>query len=106
MDLTYLSQIAMQVISYGGMAKSEYLKALTEFKKKNMEAGNQYLDKGDKYALEAHKIHAQVLNKEMSEATPQISLLLTHAEDQLMSAEIIRLLVNEVSELYSNKKGD
>lgn len=103
MDLKYLSEVAMQVISYSGMAKSEYINALAEYKKNDKEKGDKLLANGDKYALEAHKSHTQVLSKEMSEESPQISLLLTHAEDQLMNAETIRLLVVELSELHLKK---
>lgn len=103
MDLNYLSEIAMQVISYGGMAKSEYINALNEYKKNNKVEGDRHIEEGDNYSLEAHKCHTKALNKEMKDKTSQISLLLTHAEDQLMSSEIIRLLVIELGELYFNK---
>ena len=36
---------------------------------------------------------------------PQITLLMSHAEDQIMSAELVRVLVEELIEIYTNQKG-
>ena len=39
----------------------------------------------------------------MSTEEPQISLLMTHAEDQLMGAEMLRTVITELIELYKQK---
>lgn len=102
MNLEYISKISMEVIAYAGMAKSSYMEALEAYKKKKIEDGNQLLKQGDEQALFAHKSHAQLLTREMKEQEPQASLLLIHAEDQLMHAETIRILTEELRQVYNS----
>ena len=45
-----------------------------------------------------------VLQAEMNTEEPQISLLMTHAEDQLMAAETLKTVILELIELYRERK--
>lgn len=40
----------------------------------------------------------------MNTEEPQISLLMTHAEDQLMAAETLKTVILELIELYRERK--
>lgn len=104
MDIQYIAEIAMQVISYGGMAKSAYMQALESIKTGDLEKGGVRIQEGDDHALRAHKIHAELLAREMEQGKPQVSLLMMHAEDQLMNAETIRILVIELRDIYIDRK--
>lgn len=99
-DIEYVSQISMDVITNSGMAKSCYMEALQQFKQNHNEEGENLLKEGDSYQINAHKAHAEILAKEMSDMESQATMLLIHAEDQLMSAETIKILVEELSEVY------
>ena len=46
----------------------------------------------------------EILLKEVNTLEPQITLLMSHAEDQIMSAELVRVLVEELIEIYTNQK--
>ena len=46
--------------------------------------------------IEAHKIHASLIQKEAAKEKVELSLLLIHAEDQLSSAELVRDTVNQM----------
>lgn len=100
MDLNYISQVAMEVISYAGMAKSCYLTALSKYKTADGKEGDSLLEQGDQHALIAQRSHAQLLAKEMKDGESQASLLMMHAEDQLMNSETIRILVEELKVIY------
>lgn len=95
-----LSEVAMKIITCAGLAKSNYLMALDDAKKGNREEAMKKLQEGADVYSEAHHIHASVLTDEMQKLEPQVSLLLVHAEDQLMSAETIKILVQELIEVY------
>lgn len=101
-NIQVLSDCAMQVISYAGMAKSNYLEALHAFQRE--EEFENLIEQGDQNFQLAHQAHISVLNEEMSSETAQISLLLAHAEDQLMAAETIKILVLELIKM-GKKKG-
>lgn len=53
--------------------------------------------------VEAHKIHAALIQKEASGEKTEFSLLFMHAEDQMASTEIVQLLAQELIELYRDK---
>lgn len=98
-----LSEIAMKIITCAGLAKSNYLMALEDAKKGNVEEAQKKLQEGSDVFAEAHHVHASALSDEMKELEPQVTLLLVHAEDQLMNAETIKILVQELMEIYQAK---
>lgn len=105
MNIEELSNVAMEIIAYAGSAKSYYLTALQKYKEYEEKEGKELIIKGDEAILIAHQSHAKLLAKEMQENNPQISLLLTHAEDQLMGAETIRILVEELKIIHLKTGG-
>lgn len=103
MNIEEVSEVAMQVISYAGSAKSLYLSALQAYKNGDEINAIKMLEEGDESALIAHKAHTQLLHKEMSERESQATLLMIHAEDQLMNAETIKILVEEIKVIYTRE---
>ena len=103
MNLEEVSNIAMEIISYAGCAKSCYMNALQHYKKGENEEANDFILEGDKSMVVAHKSHASLLSIEMNQQEPQASLLLIHAEDQLMHAETIKILAEELKDVYVKK---
>lgn len=49
-------------------------------------------------------MHKSLIKREANGEQLQFSLILVHAEDQLMSVETISLLVTEMIELYKRAK--
>jgi len=92
--------IAFRIISSVGSARSMYLLAIQEAKKGNFEKAKKMIEEGNKVFVEGHHAHAQIIQKEAKNEQCDINLLLVHAEDQLMSAETIRLVAEEFIELY------
>lgn len=101
-----ISEIAMKVIAYSGISKSSYLMALRAFRKNDVNEYSNLLEKGDRNYSLAHNEHLSVLQNEMELKEPQITMLLSHAEDQLMAAETIKILVEEIVELLKDIRGD
>ena len=63
------------------------------------------IKEGEQFYRQAHEQHGEILLKEVNTLEPQITLLMSHAEDQIMSAELVRVLVEELIEIYTNQKG-
>ena len=55
---------------------------------------------GERLTAEGHKSHTQLIQQEAAGEDVKLSLLLLHAEDQMMSAETIKIMVEEMIELY------
>lgn len=102
-NIEKISETAMGIITYSGMAKSCYMQALYLAKEGKFSESDEKIKEGDDSFVEAHHGHGDLLQLEMSTEEPQISLLMTHAEDQLMGAEMLKLVIVELIEIY--KKG-
>jgi len=61
------------------------------------------MSNGDVSFSQAHEAHLQLLQQEMNTQEPQITMLMAHAEDQLMSAETIKTLIQEIILLIESR---
>ena len=103
-NIEEISQVAMNVITYAGMAKSNYIQSIRAFKDQDQELFESLISDGDVELTKAHHAHFEILQAEMSKGEPQITLLLAHAEDQLMSCETIKVLIVEFTEILKNMR--
>ena len=87
--------ICFQLIANSGAAKSSFVEAIQLAKKGQFEDANEKLEEAEEAFVEAHKIHAELIQKEAGGEKTEFSLLFMHAEDQLLAQELI--------ELYRNK---
>lgn len=96
--------ICFQIISNVGMAKNKYMEATKYARDKAFDLANKAITEGDKHYLEGHKSHARLIQKESQGDNLTINLLLIHAEDQLMNAETIKILAEELIAVYQHMK--
>ncbi|WP_373897906.1 PTS lactose/cellobiose transporter subunit IIA [Haloimpatiens sp. FM7315] len=97
-----LEQIAFQIISYAGEAKSLLFEALKDAREENFILAEDKVKQAESSILKAHESHFSLIQKEASGDKVQVSLLLMHAEDQLITVETIKSLTLELIEM--NKK--
>lgn len=99
-----LELTCFQIISSVGMARSLFIEAIQEAKAGNFEVAEQKINEGNENFTTGHHAHAQLIQQEASGEVTQMTLLLTHAEDQLMSAEAFKILAQEFIDLYKEVK--
>lgn len=92
--------ICFKIISSVGEAKSDYISALEAAKKGEYDKAEELIKHGDACYVNGHKQHADLIAKEADGQKTEVCLLLMHAEDQLMAAETIKLLVTELIAVY------
>ncbi|MGY3725375.1 PTS system, cellobiose-specific IIA component [Granulicatella balaenopterae] len=92
--------ICFQIISSVGEAKSCYVKAMEAARNRNFELAEKLISQGDDLCLEGHKIHGKLIQKEASGERVDMNLLLVHSEDQLVGAEIVKIMVLEILQVY------
>lgn len=95
-----LQLIAVQIVSAVGAAKSMYMEALSLAKEGSIEEAKAKLKEGREFYQEGHKHHFSLVQKEAGGEDVPFSLILMHAEDQLLSTEAIEILASEIIELY------
>ena len=97
-----LELVSFQIISAVGVAKSFYIEAMKIAEKGDFDLAKAKIKEGDQEA------HAGLIQKEANGEKVVPNILLMHAEDQLMSAETIKMMALEIiklnQRLYSLEK--
>lgn len=94
-----------EMISAAGTARAKYIEAIRAAKTDNFEEAQGLINEGGECFVVAHKVHAEMIASEADaiESTGEksyVSLLLVHAEDQMMGAESFRLISEEFIDVY------
>lgn len=92
--------IAFQIIAAVGSARSNYVEAIRQAKIGEFEQAEKLIKEGENFFLEGHKAHSTLIQKEASEGKSEVNLILLHAEDQLMSAETLKIVADELIEVH------
>lgn len=95
-----LELVAFDIISAVGTAKSMYVEAIQNAKEGKLEEARKRIEEGDEIFVSGHHSHAKLVQKEANGEKVEFALLLMHAEDQLMSAETIKIMALEIIDLY------
>ena len=79
-----LQMLCLQIISNVGLARSSYIEAISKAREKDFQGANECM----------------TLGKEGENLSISATVLLIHAEDQLMSAEGFKIIAEELIENY------
>ena len=60
-SVEFITEKAMGIITYAGMAKSSYMEALGFAKQEKFSESDDKLKEGSRYIVESHHIHADLL---------------------------------------------
>lgn len=88
------------IISNVGTARSNYIEALQAVKSGNPEEAKQLMVEGSQAYSLGHQVHMELIQKEASGDPVVPTLLLIHAEDLMMSAEVFKIMAEEFIELH------
>ncbi len=95
-----LELISFQIINHVGTARDKYLEAINHAKKGDFEKAQELLKEGEKQFVLGHKAHTELIQRDVRDGTVMMNLLLTHAQDQLMSAEAFKIIATEFIDVY------
>ncbi len=95
--LEQMQAVAFQIIAEVGSAKSMYMEALRIAKEEaDFTAARELLIEGQELAASAHSHHFELVSQEANGEQLTFSLMLMHAEDQLLTTEVIKTMVEEL----------
>lgn len=92
-----------ELITAAGGAKSTFMEALYKAKEGDYSEADKLMEQGNAYFVQGHHAHAAMLENEGNGVEMTVRLILAHAEDQLMSAELTKTMVEELIALYKTK---
>ncbi|MDU7147605.1 MAG: PTS lactose/cellobiose transporter subunit IIA [Clostridium sp.] len=102
-----LELVSFQLISNVGEARSALFEAMRAAREECFEEADKLVRDAEDSLIKAHESHSSLIMQEASGDKVQISLLLMHAEDQLMTTELLKGMAKEViltHKKYSNKQ--
>jgi PTS system cellobiose-specific IIA component len=94
-----LENIAMAIIANAGAARAAAFNALKAAKEGDFDKSCELLESSKEYAREAHVSHSELLTMFAKGEVQHSNLLISHAQDHLMNAELARELISEIVEL-------
>lgn len=97
--------ICFQLITAAGGAKSNYIEAIQKAKEGLYDEAAELIKQGDEMMKQGHEPHTDLVQQEAAGKPVEMGLILTHAEDQMMSAEVFKVMAEEMIELYKKVNG-
>lgn len=94
--------IAFEIISNVGMGKSLVIEAIRDARSGNYDLANHKIKEANEFFIKGHHAHTVLIQREASGEQLKFSLIIMHAEDQLISAETIRDLGIEIIEMHKD----
>ncbi|MBF0738445.1 PTS lactose/cellobiose transporter subunit IIA [Staphylococcus arlettae] len=91
---------AMQLIAFGGDAKSHAMEAIHAAKKGDFQSAHTKIQAAEQSLLSAHNAQTEMLTAEAQGDVQAITLLTVHSQDHLMTAITFNDLAKEIIELY------
>jgi PTS system cellobiose-specific IIA component len=98
------ASVAFQIIAATGTARSYYISAIDKASEGEFEEAEELIDQGKEVFNEGHTAHMTLLQKFAKGQFPSASIIMVHAEDQLMSAEQFEILAEKFIMLYRGLK--
>lgn len=95
-----LELILMNILTYNGTARSCYVEAIEAAREGDFERCDALFAEGDEAFSQGHHTHAELIGKEANGQPLPVGLIMIHAEDQMMSAETLRIVAGEFIALY------
>ena len=98
------SQLAMQIIASAGEAKSFAFQAVKAARDGNFQLASELMEKSSNSGQDALRAQKMLLEKNINSETNETTMLLTHAQDHLMSSQLAQDLIREIIYLYKKNE--
>lgn len=95
-----MEEVIMNLIVHSGEVRSYSMEAIQCAKKGEIEKAKGLIDKADAELSEAHNVQTALIQKEASGEKTEVSLLMVHAQDHLMTSMTLKYLALEIIEIH------
>ena len=87
--------VSFQIIASVGAAKSMYMEAMKAAHEFDFEKAEKLIEDAEEMFLKGHEAHASLIQKEAGGEPVNPTMLLMHAEDQLMACETCKQMAEQ-----------
>ncbi|OOE94663.1 PTS N,N'-diacetylchitobiose transporter subunit IIA [Salinivibrio sp. IB643] len=95
-----LEEIVMGIIINAGQCRSLCYEALAKAKAGDFDGAQELMSQASDAANEAHLVQTQLIEQDQGEGKTQMTLVLVHAQDHLMTSMLAKELVTEMIEMH------
>ncbi|HLQ96839.1 MAG TPA: PTS lactose/cellobiose transporter subunit IIA [Pseudogracilibacillus sp.] len=95
-----IKQLSFTIILHAGNARSSAMEAITSAKQFDFDVARDKITESKEELTLAHKEQTTLLQEEAAGEETNLSIILIHAQDHLMSAITVKDLANEMIEMY------
>lgn len=95
-----IEKVSFQIISAVGSARSSYMEAIKYAYNNEFEKARVLIEEGEELRVQGHNAHFNLVQNEANGNQTEFSLILIHAEDQLMASETIKIMAEEMIRNY------
>lgn len=99
-----MEQLIITIIVQSGEAKSSALEAIQCAKNGDFDKAKELLAQANESLGAAHHVQTSLIQAEAGGSHTEVTLLMVHAQDHLMTAMTARDLSTEIVELYTRLK--
>ena len=93
-------EISFGIIGFAGDAKGLAFEAIKEAKSGNIDKARECIEKSKESIHKAHKFQTELIQNEANGNKTEISVILIHAQDHLMTAMNFQQLAEEFIDVY------
>ncbi|RII36441.1 PTS lactose/cellobiose transporter subunit IIA [Clostridium chromiireducens] len=95
-----MEEIIMNLIVHSGEVRSYSMEAIQCAKKGEIDEAKELIEKASAELSEAHNVQTSLIQKEASGEKTEVSLLMVHAQDHLMTSMTLKYLASEIIEIH------
>ncbi|WP_346207588.1 PTS lactose/cellobiose transporter subunit IIA [Caldifermentibacillus hisashii] len=86
----------MQIIASSGDSRGAAFEALKEARQGNFEKAKEKLMEAKRLIIRAHEVQTKLITKEVKGEKNEVTILMVHAQDHLMSSILSRDLIEQM----------
>lgn len=98
-----ISKLGLELVALAGDARSIYLEILNNAKQKKFDNIDSLLKEAEELITECHVKQTELLQQEASGKYGDVTLIMVHGQDHLMTTILLKELVEHIVELYKKK---
>lgn len=103
MNKEEVTMIGFEIVAYAGDARSSLIEAINAARDGEYDKAEELVEEADESIKQAHNTQTDILAKEASGEDLELSFIMVHGQDHLMTTILLRDLVEHMIELYNRK---
>ncbi|WP_323702407.1 PTS lactose/cellobiose transporter subunit IIA [Mammaliicoccus sp. Dog046] len=92
--------LGFTIVAIAGDARREVMSAMEKAKQGQLEEARKHIESANEFITEAHKEQTQCLAQEASGESSELSFIMVHGQDHLMTTMALRDAANYIIDIY------